>query len=45
MVFEAYAPLGSPTRTVKWKYDSIVMEDPVLKEIATKHSVTVGQVK
>ena len=43
-MFEAYAPIGSPTRMFKQDSDPVVMEDPVIKEIAEKHSATPAQV-
>ena len=42
IVFEAYAPLGSPG-TMSHD-DPVVMEDPVINEIAEKHCATPGQV-
>ena len=42
-MFEAYAPLGSPG-TISCD-DPVVMEDPVIKEIAEKHGATPGQVE
>lgn len=44
IVFEAYSPLGSPTRPVKDDDDPRVLDEPVIKEIAEKHKVTVAQV-
>ena len=44
IVFEAYAPIGSPGRFFKQDGDPDVMEDPVIKEIAGKHNVTPAQV-
>ena len=44
IMLEAYSPLGSPARPFKTDSDPIVMEDPVIKEIAEKLGVTVGQV-
>ena len=44
IVFEAYAPLGSPGRWDVKSDDPVVMEDPVIKEIAEKHNATPGQV-
>ena len=43
-MFEAYAPLGSPGRWGVKSDDPVVMEDPVIKEIAEKHNATPGQV-
>ena len=44
IVFEAYSPLGNPTRPVKKDDDPSVLDEPVIKEIAEKHKVTVAQV-
>ena len=44
IVFEAYAPIGSPGRFFKQDGDPDVMEDPVIKEIAGKYNVTPAQV-
>ena len=43
IVFEAYAPLGSPGTMSR--DDPVVMEDPVINEIAEKHCATPGQVE
>ena len=43
-MFEAYAPIGSPGRFFKQDGEPDVMEDPVIKEIAGKYSVTPAQV-
>ena len=45
IVFQAYAPLGSPGRWNQQSDDPVVMEDPIIKEIAEKHGATPGQVK
>lgn len=42
--FEAYSPLGNPGRPFKSEDDPVVMEDPVIKEIAEKHKVSTAQV-
>ena len=44
IVFEAYAPIGSPARTFKPADEPVVMEDPVVMAIATKHNATPAQV-
>ena len=44
-MFEAYAPLGSPARKGVKSDEPVVMEDPVIKEIAEKHGATPGQVQ
>ena len=41
-MYEAYAPLGSPENMGQ---KALVMEDPVIKEIAEKHGATPGQVE
>ena len=45
IVFEAYAPLGSPGRRDRVKDYPVVINDPVLKQIAENHNVTPGQVE
>ena len=45
IVFEAYAPLGSPGRRDRVKDYPIVINDPVLKQIAENHNATPGQVE
>ena len=44
IIFEVYAPLGSPSRVRKQDSDPDPLDDPVIKEISNKHSATVGQV-
>ena len=44
IAIECYAPLGSPSRFGIDPNDPVVMEDPVINEIATKYSVTAAQV-
>ena len=46
IVIAAYSPLGSPGRPGRTRQDTdpIVMEDPVINEIAKKHGVTAARV-
>ena len=44
ITFEAYSPLGNPTRPSIQSTDPIVLEDPVIKEIAEKYKATSAQV-
>ena len=44
IVFEAYAPIGSPGRFFKQDDEPNVMEDPVIKEIAEKLNASPAQV-
>ena len=44
IAFEAYSPLGTPNRPAKVESDAILLDDPVVKEIATKHDCTPAQV-
>ena len=44
IVFEAYAPIGSPSRSFKQDAEPVVMEDPVVKTVAEKHNATPAQV-
>ncbi len=45
IVFEAYAPIGSPSRPFKERdSEPVVMEDPVIKAVAEKHNATPAQV-
>ena len=43
-MFEAYAPIGSPSRPFKEDSEPVVMEDPVIKAVAEKHNATPAQV-
>ena len=45
IAFEAYSPLGSPARFNAKPGDPVVMDDPVVKEIASKHGVSPAQVR
>jgi len=42
-VFEAHTPLGRPGLSAE-SHDPIVLDDPVIKEIAAKHNATAAQV-
>uniref|UniRef100_A0A1X7VUX6 NADP-dependent oxidoreductase domain-containing protein n=1 Tax=Amphimedon queenslandica TaxID=400682 RepID=A0A1X7VUX6_AMPQE len=44
IAFEAYSPLGSPARFNVQPGDPVVMEDPAVKEIASKHGASPAQV-
>ena len=44
IVMEAYSPLGSPARPWKADAEPVVMEDPVVVELAEKYGATPGQV-
>ena len=44
IILEAYAPIGSPGRPRRLDDDPVVLEDPVIKEIAEKHNATPAQV-
>ena len=44
IVLVGYSPLGSPRRLEKNPADPVVLEDPVIREIATKHKTTAAQV-
>ena len=44
IVLEAYSPLGNPGRPSVGASDPVVMEDPVIKDIAQKHNSTPAQV-
>ena len=43
-MLEAYSPLGNPSSPFRQSKDPSVLEDPVIKEVAEKHKVSVGQV-
>ena len=44
IILEAYAPIGSPGRPGRRDDEPVVLEDPVIKEIAEKHNATPAQV-
>ena len=44
IVLEAYSPLGNPSSPFRKSKDPSVLEDPVIKEVAEKHKVSIGQV-
>ena len=44
ILIEAYAPLGSPARRGVEATDPVVMDDPTIKEIASKKVATPAQV-
>ena len=44
IVLEAFGPLGAPARPAIADADPVVMEDPVIKQIAEKHNATPAQV-
>ena len=44
IAFECYAPLGSPSRMGIDPNEPVVMEDPVINEIAMKYNATPAQV-
>lgn len=44
IVFEVYSPLGNPGRPAKGDDDPALLEDPVINEIAVKHSATPAQI-
>ena len=45
ILLEVYSPLGNPGRPGKTDTDPVVLEDPVVKEIATKLNCTAAQVQ
>ena len=45
IVLEAYCPLGNPGSPLRKDDHPSVLQDPVVKDIAEKHKVTVGQVQ
>ena len=45
IVVEGFAPLGSPGRLNATSSDPVVMEDPIIKEIAARKGATPAQVR
>ena len=45
IVFEAYSPLGNPSRPSKSSQEPVVLDDPVINEIAKKYNATPAQVR
>ena len=45
IIVVAYAVLGSPRNKTYQKDNFAVMEDPAIKEIATRHAATPGQAR
>ena len=43
-MLEAYTPLGNPGNIFRTGKEPNILDDPVIKEIATKHTVTPAQV-
>jgi hypothetical protein len=43
-VLEAYGPFGNPGSPLRKGEDPNILEDPVIKDIAEKHKVTIAQV-
>ena len=44
IIFEAYSPIGSPGRFMKKENEPVLLEDPVIIEIASKYNATPAQV-
>lgn len=44
IVFQCYGPLGSPGRVVIESSDPVIMDDPIIKELASKYNATPAQV-
>ena len=42
---QAYAPLGSPGRPRRKSSDPVVLDDPVINEIAKEHEASPAQVR
>ena len=43
-MLEAYSPFGNPASSLRKGGEPNILEDPIIKEIAEKHKVTVAQV-
>ena len=43
-MLEAYGPFGNPSSPFRKGGDPNILEDPVIKDIAEKHTVTIAQV-
>ena len=44
IVLEVYSPLGNPGSPLRKGEDPNMLEDPIIKDIAEKHKVTIAQV-
>ena len=44
IVLEAYSPFGNPSSPFRKGEEPNILEDPVIKDIAEKHKVTIAQV-
>jgi diketogulonate reductase-like aldo/keto reductase len=44
IVLEAYSPFGNPGSSFRKGEEPNILEDPVIKDIAEKHKVTIAQV-
>ena len=43
-MLEAYCPLGNPSSPFRKGEEPNILEDPIIKDIAEKHKVTIAQV-